>query len=332
MSDAYFYVIFLLFVAVQANTLKKRWRLHLLRGEDWFFGVRVQPGFYGDPGRKILRAHRMRLLFPYVVELLAAALILRYGRPVQLTYLMFGMVALIVPNHILAVVAAQRQARRYELPGSQPSPTSVLLPLETRRLRDYTHLSLEIGLAAANVLALALAYRSSDWAVPALMLYLQAGALLIKVALVGWRTLLPADHAEAYAEWREQARRLFLDTCDTVRILLAAELLFAVCFDYLGGMPALISATVVMLIAWVAWYNRRRNRFLALTGGITPVKLPGALELEEYPRGVLCYRPAYPAMLIKGPQRYSLNLASRRTQAGVAYAAGLAGLCFWMFS
>jgi hypothetical protein len=189
-----------------------------------------------------------------------------------------------------------------------------------------------MGLAVANIAALLLVYgQGQGFAVPVLMLYLQAGALLTKVALVGWRTVLPADQTEAYAEWREQIRRLFLDTCDAVRILMAGELLLAAVSDYLGGIGALLGATVVAMIAWVAWYNRRRNRFLALTRGIVPVKLPGAIEMDEHPRTLVCFRPAYPAMLIKGPQRYSLNLASRRTQAGVAYAAGLAGLCVWVF-
>ena len=332
MPEIYFYCIFLFFVVTQMSTLRKRWRLHLMRGEEWFYGVRVQPGFYSGPARDIVRAHHIRLLLPYAVEIVGVALILRFGAPVQLIYLMLGMVVLTVPNHLLAVMAAQRQARTYEIPGSVQTARAVVLPLETRRLRDYTRARLELALLAVNVMALLVLYqKGAGLTAPILMLYLQAGALLIKVALVGWRTVLPADQAEAYAEWREQARRLFLDTCDAVRVLIASELLLAAAFDHIGGMPGLLAATIALMIVWVAWYNRRRNRFLALTRNIRPVKLPGAIEMEEHPRGLLCFRPDYPAMLIKGPQRYSLNLASRRTQAGVAYVAGLAGLCVWIF-
>jgi len=283
----------------------------------------------------------LRLLVPYFLEIPAAALVLRFGAPMQLVYLMFGMVVLIVPNHLLAVLAAQRQARRYELGGAQSTASSVVLPLETRRLRDYTRMSLEIGLAAANLAGLALLYRqyaagperesfAAAYGVPVLLLYLQAGALLIKRALVGWRTVLPVDHTAAYAQWREQARRLFIDTCDAVRILLAGELLLAAISTYAGGIEMLLAASVIAMVAWLVWYTRRRNALLALTRSVQPARLPSRLEPGEHPRGVLCYQPAYPAMLVKGPQGYSLNLASRRAQAGLAYLAGLAGLCFWM--
>jgi hypothetical protein len=92
MTDVTFYVLFLLFVAVQLSTLRKRWRLYLMRGEEYFFGVRVQPGFYTGAGRDIVRAHRIRLLLPYAVEIAGVAGILRFGAPIQLIYLTLAMV------------------------------------------------------------------------------------------------------------------------------------------------------------------------------------------------------------------------------------------------
>ncbi len=344
-----YWVMFSFFVVIQASTVSRRWKLPFLRGPEWFFDVHVGPDFYSGAGRPILRRHRLRLLLPYAVELVALAAILLFGQPVHLLYLMFGVMVLIVGNHVLAMQAARRQARPFEIPGGRREVSSVALSLTTRRLGDYTNRRLEAALAVATLGALAwLAHLRAAapgetgldelFGVPILLLYLQAGLLLAKRGLVAWRTPIPLDQAETYMDGREHARRFFLDVCDSIRILLAGALVLWAIRQSAGHPWETNGARAIMLFAWLVsaslwavWLTRRRNLFLAVAGRTPPVKMPDLAEGDAHSARWVCFLSSHPVLFVKGTRGYALNLASRRTQAGVLYLAGLAALCAWLF-
>jgi hypothetical protein len=52
------------------------------------------------------------------------------------------------------------------------------------------------------------------------------------------------------------------------------------------------------------------------------MKMPDFLHAENSSR-LVCYQPGTPMLLIRGARGYSLNLANKLAQLGVAYLAGL---------
>ena len=223
-----------------------------------------------------------------------------------------------------------------------------MLPLTTRRLQDYTNQKLEYALAFVNVTSLAYLaqqYSAAPWphdihgvfGKPILFVYLQVGMVLATRALVAWRTVVPRDGAEQYLEWRENTRRLWVDLCDSLRVLWSLEIVLWAVRESIGppwdNEPV---GTILLLVSlsfyalWAIWYTRRRNAYLALVGRTKPVKLPDSLDGSPRPARFLCYLPQNPLLLVKGAHGYALNLASGRTQVGALYFAGLATVFAWL--
>src|SRR5689334_6208305 len=132
----------------------RRWQQPLLRGQEWFFNVHVQPGFYSGPGKKILRRYQMRMLMPVAIEIVVAAAIFISGHVLNLVWLIVAMAIFIHVNHAFNVEAAERQARPFAIPETEQPAPSVVLSLKTRRLRDYSNRTLERLMVIANVAAL----------------------------------------------------------------------------------------------------------------------------------------------------------------------------------
>ena len=345
MADTQAYLLFVFFVLVQVSAARKRWALPVLRGPEWFFGVQVGSGFYSGEGRRILRNYRLWIMAPYVLETIAAIVVLRFGKPQDLLYLMLILVLVIVGNSVAATVITSRQARRFELPGSIPTASAVAFSLKTRRLWDYTSGSFELSLGllnAAALTALATGFRRVSHSgevremigVPLLLCYLQAGLLLAKSGLVAWRMAVPRENPEPYLEWRERSRRFWIDVCDVLRAGLAGLLIFGVFLTGLDLDPVLaswvfVAVVLAALAVWTVRYARRRDQYLAAFKLVQPIKLP-VLEEETKISRPFCYLPARPVMLVRSAPGYTLNLGSSRTQIGVLYLAGLAAMIFWL--
>jgi hypothetical protein len=348
MSDTQAYLFFLVFLGAQAASMKKRWSIALLRGEGWFLGIAVPPGFHAGPGRALLRTFRLWLLAPYALEFVPIALILRFGRPADLMKLAMAMVVVVVLNSIAATRTIQKRTRAYEVAGAVRPAASVTLSLKPRRFSDYTRPGFEITLAILNLASLASlvwTYRTAEWeptlpavfARPLLLIYLQIGMLLAKRALVGWRTVVPRENAETYLEWREYSRRYWIGVCDTVRIIMAMPLAMVAIqlriaapwedhpINRIG-----FAVSFLMALVWMFWYWRHRDRYLSRAAHVLPVRLPLSLEGERGPALPVCYRPQHPVLLLKGDRGYSLNVASARAQVGLLYLAGLATLYLWL--
>ena len=110
-------------------------------------------------------------------------------------------------------------------PGSCATASAVVLPLETRTFAQYTTRRVEIALAAVNAISLGtVVYGGATLAMPALLVYLQAGMLLLKRAAIASRSVAPADDVERHLAWREGLRRYWVDVCDSLRAIFALEL------------------------------------------------------------------------------------------------------------
>jgi hypothetical protein len=332
-QSLWLYYAFFLLIRIPANI--GRCRIPLMRGPGYFFHTRVGPDFYAGPGRALLRNFRLRILLPFVLDAAALPLIYQSNHPRYLLYLAFADMVLALTNHVAAAKHAVRAAKPFEIEPLEPV-SAVAFPLTTRRVGDYTDTRIEWLLATVNIACLAILvrnYLNLPWDVdflgffhtPILLIYLQAGLLLLKRALVAGRTALPRDDAEQYLAWREGYRRLFLKSCDAVRLIFSACMAFLV-ID--AGRNVLIAATGVLLAGWVIWYSRQSRQFLELHARTRPVRMPDTLEPQTPPPSWICYRPDTPLSFIKGPKGYALNLGNRRTQIGVLYVGGLAALWF----
>src|SRR5690242_225598 len=142
----YTVLTYALFWAVRIRGCVRRWRQPLVRGPEWFFNVHMQPGFYAGPGKKILHRYWMRIFIPFVVDIPVATAIFISGQFLYLNWLIVGLAALIHINHLLSVGLAQRQAQRFAVAeDAQPAP-ALVFSVKTRRLRDYTNVTLEIAM------------------------------------------------------------------------------------------------------------------------------------------------------------------------------------------
>src|SRR6185295_20004083 len=117
--------------------------------------------------------------------------------------------------------------------------------------------------------------------IPILIVYLQLGALLMKRAIVAWRTPAPSDGAEAYLAWREALRRRYLFICDAVRLvwtlmLLVLTIVLSLDLSWEDGsmQTALAVSTLIVLGAWCIWYNHYSKRVVAGLLARKPIAFP----------------------------------------------------------
>lgn len=342
-SDKYAIVIYVFFWVVRINGCIRRGLQPLRRGRDWFFDVPVQPDFYTGAGRQILRRYWMRMLIPFAIDIPVAVAIFQTGRLQYLNLLVLGLAAFIHINHSFSVNLAERQARSFAAPKTEPPVTCVALSLKPRRLRDYTNSKLEwtLVLSCACALALLVRYYFSApehhnlrlvFGVPVFLLYLQLGMLFVKRVVLAWRTPVPRTQAAEYMEAREETRSYYVRVCDWHRVAIAAALLFwpIRLTTSVAGLDRLLNNwfgiwMAISIVSFV-WVEIRRQQLLTLALRVRPAKLPDLLEPREIARWPVCYQPSVPMLIVKGPRGYSLNLANGLTHLGAAYLLGLAAV------
>src|SRR5215471_11393197 len=318
----------------------RRWRQPLLRGQDWFFKVHVQPGFYDGPGRKILHRYWSRIFASYLIEVPLTIAIFVSGHYGYLMWLILGMAAFIHVFHVFSVDMTEQQARQFAVAEAEQPVATIALSLKTRRLRDYTNRGLEVAIALSSILAfiwLGYYYVSAPehhhfrevFAAPLFWLYAQLGFLLAKLVIVAWRAPIPQTQVEEHLAAREETRKLYIKACDRVRVLLSIgilswPILLSVPPAIMGRVNT-IQLTVVLLLGMVLgiWQEIRRKRLLDVTLRARPVKFPELLGQSQALKWPLCYQPSVPMIVLKGVRGYSLNLANQLTQLGAAYLAGL---------
>jgi hypothetical protein len=165
---------------------------------------------------------------------------------------------------------------------------------------------------------------------------MQAGLLLAKWIVVGWRSPIPQIQAEEHIEARQATRKMYLNVCDINRIFCAGMLLLWLFL--LKMSPA--SRTRLSTVLWIAflaigvlltiWQEVMRKKVLSVVLRARPTKLPDLLGQVGGPALPLCYQPSMPMVVLKGARGYSVNLANKLAQLSVAYLAGLAALMVFL--
>ena len=339
-SMTQFIVIYYLFIwgTARIRGAFRRWRQPLLRGSEWFFNVHVRPDFYTGPGKKILQDYWIRMLATFPLEIAAAAAIFLSGRVQLLAWLSIAMAVIVHVNHAFNVDLAERKARQFALPEDEQPTPSVVLSLQTRRLRDYSHRKLEWAMALAHVgvfLWVVRFYLGPPphhnpflFVQPVLILYHQAGLLLVKQMVLAWRSPLPQSQTEEHIQAREETRKNYLLACDIHRVTFTAML---VCYPFLvtasSAILRLIAKTafgggLALGIVLLIWQEMRRKRMLSVALRARPVNLPNLLGQTDSPSWLFCYQPSMPMLVLKGQRGYSVNLAHSLAQLTAAYVGG----------
>jgi len=159
--------------------------------------------------------------------------------------------------------------------------------------------------------------------------YAQFGLVLMKRAFVRERSVAAAEDAETYLRWRESLRRLSTTVCDYIRLSLMwapIVLLLASQIDHLNGnaVEVLNVAFCFLFMPVILWFEwRKRQDHLRIARESKPVDLlirPDTTDLA----GIICFRPSFPILLMRGPQGYALNLASAPIRTAVLYFTGSA--------
>jgi hypothetical protein len=338
--DWFVIVMYAMFWPVRINGCVRRGRQPLLRGHEWFFDVRVPEGFYGGPGRRLLRQYWLRMMIPFAVDVPWAIWIFASGRLFQLNILILVVAAMIHVNHLWSKRLAERQAQPYAVPESTRPAARVALSLTPRRLRDYTSPTFEWTLAAvafASVAWLTGYYLTSAshpsarvvFAMPLVTLYFQAGFLIVKRAVLGWPAPVPQDQAEAFMTAAEERRRYYVKFWDWSRAASVVSMLVwplviiapePVANRLVTGWLALC---VVLGIVATVLVEIKRKQIETLASRTRPVPLPDLLGLDgaSWP---VCYEPSAPALMLRSANGYSLNLGNSIALYTAAYLVGFA--------
>src|ERR1700679_4191464 len=134
MDIKYLISFYVLFWIVHIRGCIRRGRQPLLRGQEWFFNVHVQPGFYNGAGKTLLHRYWMRMLIPLVLDvpITMAIFISKYLE--YAPWLLIAQVIWIHINHVYSVDKAEREARPIAVPEAEQPVAEVALSLTPRRL------------------------------------------------------------------------------------------------------------------------------------------------------------------------------------------------------
>lgn len=340
----YMVIYYLLFWVSRIRGVVRRVKQPRLRGDGWFFDVPVEAGFYEGPGRLILRGYWLRMAIPCILDIPAICLMVT-AHPLWLMSVILALVPAIHVNHLYNVSIAEQQAWPFaKVEQAQSAVTSTLgLSLTPRKIRDYTNWALEWVMGVATVaaaLVLVHLYRTKPeehslrlvfW-VPALLLYLQFGILLVKQIIVAWRTPLPTVQTAEHREAKEATRRYYLLMCDWNRIVSTCGIVFwpillsAPKIQFETLMKTWLGVWLVLTIAGAVWVEIRRKRLSDMRVNVHPVRLPNLMGQAGVTQWPICFKPQVPMLVLKGDHGYSLNLANSVTYWGTAYLIGMACL------
>lgn len=280
------------------------------------------------------------MLIPFAVDIPIALTIVLSDHFSLLNPLIIGLSGLIHINHVFSVDLAERQARPFELTQPDQPITCAIASLKRRRLVDYTHPKVEWAVAALLTVSFAwlgryyFAGSERDnlrmvFGVPAVLLYIQGGLLLVKLMIVGWRSPIPRVETAEHVEVREKTRRYYLWTCDCYRIGLAATTLF---WAIQVTSPAWVlhrvvsiwmSAAIVIGVAVTIWVEIKRKQLVGVALRTVPAKLPDFLFPQPVARWPICHERSVPLLLLKGARGYSVNLANILNRLAAVYLVGL---------
>lgn len=294
-----------LVVAFRVYFLVRRlWNYPLDHGPGFFLGVEVAPGFYDGPGVLWLKRYRTAILTEHLVEALGLVVILISGRWDRLPMLAYGTFP------FMATLLGFVLWTRHRLGPSAPTPSSVAVALEQRRVRDYISWPVEALVVVIIAVSWLLLVTHGDaqvrWQVPVLMTYAAAGLFPGKVVVARDSFPLPAERPEEHHRWLEAHRCYSLRMMDTVRWFLIAVLAG---YALLHGWPA------VRPMAWFRWL------VVTIAMGIWLVMV--AVLIRGGGRLVAMGRDLRPVGAWSGPFRSGRLMSAAGWAWTVAYLAGL---------
>ncbi|HEY2393416.1 MAG TPA: hypothetical protein VGK22_19740 [Candidatus Angelobacter sp.] len=339
----YSIIVYIFFMASRIRGCFRRWQPPLLRGPEWFFNVRVQPGFYEGSGKKILHHYWIRIFIPFALDVPLAIIAAVSGQYQWLGWLVLASCVLVHLNHSYSVDRAERQAWRYALPEEEQPVATVVFSLTPRRLRDYSSRRFEWGLAVCSLFSIVLLVRYYAMAperhslqmvfwLPAYFLYVQLGFLLAKLVIVAWGGPVPQAQATEHMKVREETRKYYLKVCDWSRASAAAALLMwpillSAAPENLNRVYGIwFAALMVVNVIAAVWVEIKRKQLVNIGLNAYPVKLPDFLHQSDIARWPVCYQPAAPMLVLRGARGYSLNMGNKLAHFAAAYLAGIIAL------
>lgn len=334
-------VLYCLFWISRIRGFQRRWQQPRLRGPEWFFDTRVEPGFYRGHGRELLRRYALRMALPCVLDVIALTVVAFTHKSFWLLIATLVLVPVIHLNHLFNVATSQREARAYAVPDEVQTLPAIGLSLAPRRLRDFSNRTVEIVFALGSTLpflVLAHIYRSVPgrhdahmvfW-IPSVYLYLQLGALLVKQIIVTWRAPLPLQQTAEHRDVRDQMRRYYLLMCDWNR---GAAVVGIVLWPVILSLPR--QRVTSFLNVWGAlwlllcmggavWIEFRRKQLAELAAKTRPIQLPTFMGTAA--RWPVCFEPGIPLLLLQSERGPSLNLANTAAYLALAYLVGMSAL------
>jgi uncharacterized membrane protein len=224
-------IVYAMLLLCDLGIARYLWSLPVVRGQEAFFGRRINPDSYREQGREILRRYRAWLAGAVIVVEMTALLfvILRPGL-LQTTVVRLGAFMLVAAAGFAIYVGFSGKTMAYEI--SEPD-LPIVSSLKTRRFSDYTSVPFEILTAIgtiAPILLIAYYYPSLSlqphgldeaggvrwmhksptqvFAIPAIVLYLQGMLPILRVGMVRAGIALPGEHTQDYLRLKEGAVRL----------------------------------------------------------------------------------------------------------------------------
>jgi hypothetical protein len=329
-------------VIVRVPRIVERWKAPLLRGCEWFFRIPVPHDFVEGPGAAILRVYRLWLFLPWAIELPIAAVLVATHHAMSIFLLAWVITLYTRVNYYWARRWAEGRAQAYAVADTTQPVSAVALSLRPRTLAAYTNKWFEATICLSFGAALCwLLYRYAgirSWKPlrdPAAALifgiYLQAGMLMMKRAIVHARTPAPAHDAQHYLEWRDSLRRLTIAIVDYSRVSFSFIPLLAgfvsVTHPWQGSTAQAVSVAFFACFGLLAmayeWMHRAR--YIEITRHTRPASFLPVVDLPEG-SGLLVFRPSLPIFILSRPKGYTFNLASTTVRFTGLWIAGYAAL------
>lgn len=337
----------------------------VMRGEDAFFGVRVDASFYRGEGRRLLHRYWFWLLMLFV-EIEAIGILVSVYRA-ELPLARIASLPLVVLPAVILYVLFYRQVKPFAASDGEQRFASVL---RRRHLSEYTNLYLEAAILLLTVIpSLFLIYyypqlperipvhwnwrgQPDGWAhksfgtvffLSMMLVYMQGLFLLVKHGLIGVKMTLPGERTEEYLKGKEEFLNVTMRLMDWVRVLIATmlgSLLLNIVFSsveqlrYLTTIAALIdSLSTLLLVACSAYFIARLvsiDRRLKRTVGRVYVQR-GRDAAHWYAGGLFYYNPDDPSLFVEKMVGfgYTFNMANRWVYAYLAYIILLPLVMSW---
>jgi hypothetical protein len=343
--------------AIRALKIRGLWKHPLRNGEEFFLAQRVGPNFYREAGAALLRRYRLSLFLPLALDAPVIVWLVASGR--YLLLVMEQWIAMIASVVVYNLILIHFSARASVQPGADDErlATTVHLSMAPRRLRDHTHLGVELVIAACVSVSLAMLIRAQVMAgadrhlqhgvagglvLTVWLLYLQLGLLLLKTVFVRWRIPLPVRRTEDFRRWRSAWLTYHLRLFDALRLIFALVLPTAMTKLLLPhpfprpAWVALVAFWVLAVLIMILYLVREQRRLTVVEREIKPVEL-----VKEFPPspiaegrflagGMLYFNRDNPRVLVRSAQGVALNLGHASPYAWFGYFLGLALIMTWM--